>query len=345
MIGDPKQLSPTVKSKNKNTHDNLENPFAEQIQMGIMTRLQILGFRMPMFNEQYRLTEGLGEFSNFQFYGGKLTNASCTKLINRPKAIEACHWIQKTYGVTTRTPHVCLNVTPAATLTTKFMSRYNLHNIVVATHCIKAILKANLFHQQEILVIVPYRAQAARYREVLRRLKLGSITVAVSTIDGSQGLEFDCVLFDLVVSAFRTTPVGFVRAPERINVAMTRAKYLHITICDLSTLDDTKFLKWFNQQDPETQANSVAIKQEQNKYLRALFDFYRSHNLTCTVRPEGLIEEYNFIDMTEAEELLTKLKLDEDKSRCKRCGSTEHRASNCQQPQRWSRGGGFHRGR
>lgn len=329
MIGDPKQLSTTVKSKNKNTDNNLENPFAEQIQMGIMTRLQILGFRMPMFIEQYRLSAGLGEFSNIQFYGGKLINASCTKLFNRPKAMEACHWIQKTYGVSTRTPHVCLNVTPAATLTTKFMSRYNLHNIVVAIHGIKAILKAKLFHQQEILVVVPYRAQAARYREVLGRLQLGSVTVAVATIDASQGLEFDCVLFDLVVSAFRTTPVGFVRAPERINVAMTRAKYLHITICDLSALNDTKFLKWVDHQDVETRAASMAIKQEQNKYLRALFDFYPSHKLTCLVRPKGLIEEFNFIDMTEAEEVLAQLKLEHDKSRGKRHGSAEPRASNC----------------
>lgn len=287
---------------------------------------------MPMFIEQYRLTEGLGEFSNTQFYGGKLVNASCTKLINRPKSIEACHWIQKTYDVATRTPHVCLNVTPAATLTTKFMSRYNLHNIVVAIHGIKAILEANLFRQQDILIIVPYRAQAARYREVLRRLKLGSVTVSVSTIDGSQGLEFDCVLFDLVVSAFRTTAVGFVRAPGRINVAMTRAKYLHITICDLSALNDTKFLKWVSHQDVETRAASMAIKQEQHKYLQALFEFYRSHNLTRLVRPKDLIEEFSFIDMTEAEEVLAQLKPEDDNSRCKTCGSTEHRASNCDQP-------------
>ncbi len=334
MIGDPKQLPTTVKSKNKNTDDHLENPFADQIQTGIMTRLQKLGFRMPMFIEQWRLTEGLEEFSNIQFYGGKLRNASCTKLSNRPKAREASHWIEETFGIATATPHVCLNVSPAATMTTRFMSRYNLHNIVVATHYIKAILKAGLFDQQGILVIVPYRAQAARYRELFRRLKLGSITIAVATIDASQGLEFDCVLFDLVVSSFRTSPVGFVRAPERINVAMTRAKYMQITICDLSALNDTKYLKWFSQQDEETQAASMAVKSEQNKYLQALFDFYQARNVTCLVRPKDLIEEFNFMDMTEAEEALAQMKIEDDKSRCKRCGSIVHRASNCDQPQR-----------
>lgn len=142
------------------------------------------------------------------------------------------------------------------------------------------------------------------------------------------------MLFDLVMSAFRTTAVGFVRAPERINVAMTRAKYLHITICDLSTLNDAKFLKWVSQQDPETQADAIAIKQEQNKYLKALFDFYESNHLTCLVRPNSFIEEFNFIDMTEAEGVLADLKLEDEKSRCNRCGSTEHRASSCEQPKR-----------
>jgi len=116
--------------------------------MGIMTRLRTLGFRMPIFTEQFRLTEGLEEFSNSQFYGRKLTNATCTKSVNRPKAREAISRIESTYGIVIRILYVCLNVSPAATLTTRFMGRYNLHNIVVATHGIKAIFKAKLAGQE-----------------------------------------------------------------------------------------------------------------------------------------------------------------------------------------------------
>ena len=65
--------------------------------------------------------------------------------------------------------------------------------------------------------------------------------VAVAIIDVSQGLELDCVLFDMDVFTSRTTSIEFVRASEQINVAITRANYLHISVCDLSTLNDTKF--------------------------------------------------------------------------------------------------------
>lgn len=116
--------------------------------MGIMTRLRTLGFRMPIFTEQFRLTEGLEEILNSQLYGGKLTNTTCTKIVNRLKTREAISRIESTYGIVTRTPHVCLNISPAATLTTRFMGRYNLHNIVVATHCIKAIFKVKIAGQE-----------------------------------------------------------------------------------------------------------------------------------------------------------------------------------------------------
>ncbi len=47
--------------------------------------------------------------------------------------------------------------------------------------------------------------------------------------------------------------IGFIRAAQQINIAVTRAKSLHITLYDLSTLtDNTKFFNWFEQQDTET---------------------------------------------------------------------------------------------
>jgi len=48
-----------------------------------------------------------------------------------------------------------------------------------------------------------YRAQVLRYREVYRRLNLNYLTVA--TTDASQGLEIDCVVFDSIIFAFRTS--------------------------------------------------------------------------------------------------------------------------------------------
>ncbi len=127
------------------------------------------------------MTEGLEQLSNGLFYDNKITNADCTKLAVRPKSQEAIEFIEEEYNVVTLVPHVCLHVPRGATQTTKWMSCYNLHNIVVAVNAVKRILARDLFKQSEIFIIVPYRAQAERYRERLRRLKLSEIEVLTNT--------------------------------------------------------------------------------------------------------------------------------------------------------------------
>jgi hypothetical protein len=52
-------------------------------------------------------------------------------------------------------------------------------------------------------------------------------------------------------------------------------KNLYMVLCDLSTLtDNAKLLNWFEQQDPGTQAEAIALEQSQNQYLQAPFDHY-----------------------------------------------------------------------
>jgi len=175
------------------------------------------------------VTEGLEQLSNGLFYDNKITNADCTKFAVRPKSQEAIKFIEEEYNVVTLVPHVCLHVPKGATQTTKWMSCYNLHNIVVAVNAVKRILARDLFKQSEIFIIVPYRAQAERYRERLRRLKLSEIEVL--TVDASQGRQSRCVIFDLVTSNFRVDlGLGFAVKPGRINVASTRAREMQIVL-------------------------------------------------------------------------------------------------------------------
>lgn len=55
----------------------------------------------------------------------------------------------------------------------------------------------------------------------------------------------------------------------------------------------------------------MAVKQDQNKNLQALFDFYQSRKVTRIVRPKDLKDEYEFMDMTEGEQLLLTLTLED----------------------------------
>jgi len=127
------------------------------------------------------------------------------------------------------------------------MSRYNLHNIVVAANAVKRVLAKDLFKQSENFIIVPYRAQAERYRDCLCCLNLYEIEVL--TVDASQGRQNRCVSFDLVTSNFRgDLGLGFALKPGRINVASTRAREMQIVFCDLNVFTESvRFLRYLEK--------------------------------------------------------------------------------------------------
>ncbi len=309
IVGDPKQLNATVKTADQNKRDEVVNPFASQLQLSMFERLQNLGFPVSLFIENFRVTEGLEQLSNGLFYDNKITNADCTKLAVRPKSQEAIKFIKEEYNVVTQVPHVCLHVPKGATQTTKWMSRYNLHNIVVAVNAVKRILAKDLFKQFEIFTIVPYRAQAERYREFLRRLKIYEIEVL--TVDASQGRQNRCVIFDLVTSNFRgDLGLGFAVKPGRINVASTRAREMQIVVCDLNVL--TESVKSLRYLDKKTEDEQVELKRKRENttlYLRRFLAYYQTHSVTYTVEP-ALLAELRTLDMKEATEYLKTLQLE-----------------------------------
>jgi hypothetical protein len=92
----------------------------------------------------------------------------------------------------------------------------------------------------QIGVITFYSAQVEKLKE---KLGQSSQSVTVSTVDGFQGGECDCI----IVSCVRANPngrVGFVEDPRRINVALTRARFGLIILGHVKTLvQSTHILK------------------------------------------------------------------------------------------------------
>lgn len=170
IIGDPKQLPPTVKSRN--FKDEMNNPFWAQLMVSYYQRLALRGYPTFLLTEQYRLAEGLSEVCNLLFYAGRITDAEVTKLANRPRARNALEWIDKNFQVNDGIPHVCLRVPQGVCLKDKYFSRYNIHNVVVTIHSIRSMIADKLWVDSEITIITAYRAQASLYRDVLRMLKL-----------------------------------------------------------------------------------------------------------------------------------------------------------------------------
>ena len=129
---------------NQNTDDYLVNPFAKQMVISFFERLWRREFPTYMFTEQYRLAAGLEEVFNHLFYNGKITNADCTRIENRPGARNAIEYIQKHYGLRDDIPHLCLNVTDGVCLHGEMKSRFNPQNIAATTRAIISMFNENL---------------------------------------------------------------------------------------------------------------------------------------------------------------------------------------------------------
>mmetsp|Transcript_63832 Transcript_63832/g.54136 ORF Transcript_63832/g.54136 Transcript_63832/m.54136 type:complete len:86 (+) Transcript_63832:848-1105(+) len=66
--------------------------------------------------------------------------------------------------------------------------------------------------------------------------------IEFNTIDGFQGREMDVIILSLVRSN-KNSNIGFLKDRRRMNVAITRAKYLLVVIGNIKTLKNDKFWK------------------------------------------------------------------------------------------------------
>jgi hypothetical protein len=83
-------------------------------------------------------------------------------------------------------------------------------------------------------VIAMYAEQVERLRQALGRRRFKR-TVKIDTVDSFEGREEDIVVISLVRSNERGR-IGFLRVPNRLNVAISRAKRLVACIGDSATL-------------------------------------------------------------------------------------------------------------
>lgn len=93
--------------------------------------------------------------------------------------------------------------------------------------------KLNKYRDNNIVVLSPYNAQVESIREGLGK-KLRKY-VQVATVDSFQGQEADIVLLSLV----RSNPsgqIGFLRQPNRVCVALSRARWALYMIGNMETL-------------------------------------------------------------------------------------------------------------
>lgn len=90
-------------------------------------------------------------------------------------------------------------------------------------------------------IISPYNAQVYEIQEKIKpnnSISDPNFSVSVRSVDGFQGGEEDIIIISTVRSN-EDAKIGFLSNRQRANVALTRARYATIIICD--TLAASKF--------------------------------------------------------------------------------------------------------
>jgi len=202
LIGDPKQLPATVLDPDCRNSGYQDSWMAHVVD-------QDLG-SVHMLNVQYRSDPEILEFSNIEFYSGKIrTSSSVSRRIPKVKQPFAfvdtgCESEQIRVGTSYKNP------LEAEAVRRLLCSREDKD--------IMKVRKAN--PQATCMVITPYLAQKDLLLQTLENVS-HSMAIRVATVDSFQGQEGDIVIVSLVRTNGR---IQFVDDAQRLNVALTRAK-------------------------------------------------------------------------------------------------------------------------
>ncbi len=223
LIGDHKQLPPTVISRR-----------AEQGGLGrsLFERLIEMGIEPIMLTRQYRMHPGIAEFPNAQFYDGELVDGVTTSDRPSPTGVLWPDW---------ENPIAFLPVEGGEVLSPDEASKENQTEASWVVKILIDLIDGGEIDIEEVGIITPYAGQVRAIKDnIPDRLS----SVEVRTVDGYQGREKEVIIFSCVRSN-REGNVGFLSDSRRLNVALTRAKRGLIVVGDPETLRiDEEWRKW-----------------------------------------------------------------------------------------------------
>lgn len=231
LAGDHRQLPPTIKC-----------PAA--LQGGLdHTLMQTIVEQKPrcvsLLTVQYRMSDGIMQFPNQEFYEGKLQSALQVKYRGILDWDTAIDWIDTPDDPAFHEQHAGDGLSrqnPAeAELTLRSLREY-----------FEKIGKDRILYERvDVGIISPYRGQVALLRRMLRRdvyWKPFRHLISVNTVDGFQGQERDVIVISMVRSN-EEGQVGFLRDLRRMNVAITRARMKILLVGHRATLEKLPFYR------------------------------------------------------------------------------------------------------
>ena len=210
LAGDHKQLPPTLMQQFsvKNPYQTLQEKIVEKNPSTV-----------TFLDTQYRMDSVIKEFSNQQFYDGKL-KSDLTNLVSVDEPLvfidtAGCGFDEELQDG----------------------SRFNSGETNLVLKMVDAFDK----DFNSIGVISPYSVQVKHLRDDLKEVLSEK---DIQTIDGFQGQERELIIISLVRSNTNGT-IGFLKDYRRMNVALTRAKKKLIVIGDSATIGMDSFYNDF----------------------------------------------------------------------------------------------------
>ncbi|XP_022100741.1 protein ZGRF1-like isoform X4 [Acanthaster planci] len=200
LVGDPKQLDPTIQGSEATHGCGLEQT--------LFDRLILLGCKPILLRTQYRCHPTISAIANSLFYEQQLID-----------------------GVTTRDrlplaplPTLCFySVSSGKECGANDGSYYNEQEASFVVFLIETLVLLGV-QSADIGVITLYKAQTAQINILLQASKLSirkSLkAIQISTVDAFQGGEKGVI----ILSCVRTDYMGFADSDKRTNVALTRSK-------------------------------------------------------------------------------------------------------------------------
>jgi ATP-dependent RNA/DNA helicase IGHMBP2 len=272
LAGDHKQLSPTIKSRNRNAQSGLSKTMFFRLMelYGDNDRKQTPRISR-MLKIQYRMHKDIANWASQAMYGGELLthesvrDQTLSQLPGVLKSDSNDDDVSETTLLLIDTAgcdmHETVNVAG---------SRFNQGEAqIVALHVTRLVTMG--VQQNQIAIITPYNGQV----ELLRSLLLPDFPkLEIRSVDGFQGGEREAVVLSLVRSSERggKDGIGFLKDDRRQNVAVTRAKRHLAVVCDTDTVSQSPFIKnlisWMEQNGEQRSAVEFLALQELENDLR-----------------------------------------------------------------------------
>jgi len=206
LVGDPKQLPATVKSP-----DAVKYGLTQSLQERLMFKNKC---EYTMLDTQYRMHPEISKWPLAKFYDDKVKDG--------PNVTDEAY--TSNVALLTGEPYIWVQVSGKEQKDEHMSTMNEAEGMAIIGLLLKLVEDHNLpidwFTPDRIRIITFYKAQ----EDYLRfKLKQYNLNVTVSTVDASQGCEADMV----IVSFVRGTSgqMGFIKDKQRLNVAVTRAKY------------------------------------------------------------------------------------------------------------------------